>query len=162
MNRADLDTCTVNSPSNREKIIPCKENRSEYRYVNSLENRVAKIKFDGCLINDETTIKCDYLLVDWDSHIAVFIELKGSDIYHALNQIGATIDHVWPFPPEFQNGYILARIVATRVRDSAPTIKNSKEHKAITRKIVQKNGSSPKPTGKELILTHTGTFSEIF
>ena len=22
MNRADLDTCTVNSPSNREKIIP--------------------------------------------------------------------------------------------------------------------------------------------
>ncbi len=162
MNRADwkASAFTENKPANRESIIVCKENKSEYRYENTSQHEVAKIKIDGGLIGDATTTRCDYLLVDWDGHIAVFIELKGSDVYHAMDQIRLTIDHVSPFPQEFNSGKILARIVATKVRDSAPDIKNTSEYKKLTTRIVRNNGSSAKPLGKELILTHTGVFSE--
>ncbi len=57
------------------------------RNVNQVESR--KIKVDDCAIKDKFEIKCDYLLIAEGNEI--FIELKGTDIDHALKQIENTI-----------------------------------------------------------------------
>jgi len=76
--------------------IVCRENKSEYRYINNAKQRVAKIKVDGGLVpSKHNTIKCDYLVINWDSATSFFIELKGSDVRKAISQIIATLGLLW-------------------------------------------------------------------
>lgn len=49
------------------------------------------IKVDGCEINDKS-IRCDFLHIA--KNIEFYIELKGQDLEHALNQIRTTISRL--------------------------------------------------------------------
>lgn len=55
------------------------------------KNSVCKIKVDGCLIKDQETKKCDFVFVICPEERFLFVELKGTDINQAVNQILATI-----------------------------------------------------------------------
>ncbi len=59
-------------------------------------SQIDKIKIDGCLDCSTTTNKCDYLFIYKNfSNVEltyVFVELKGVDIKHAVEQIGCSID----------------------------------------------------------------------
>ena len=47
------------------------------------------MKVDGCAI--KTGQKCDDLLISQDEHEEHFVELKGVDIMHAIDQLEQTI-----------------------------------------------------------------------
>ena len=44
------------------------------------------------MVQDKNTIKCDNLVLDTTGMKAIFVELKGTDLAHALQQINQTID----------------------------------------------------------------------
>jgi hypothetical protein len=74
------------------KRISLEENKRKFIGFNPDEKAVIKVRIDGCLIT--TGIKCDFLLIEKEKHLSCFIELKGSDIEHALDQLQATIQQV--------------------------------------------------------------------
>lgn len=53
-----------------------------------------KIKIDGCLITSQLIEKCDFGFVRHSNNNFYFIELKGSNIEKAFNQIVSTINHL--------------------------------------------------------------------
>lgn len=75
----------------RQKIIVSEENRVKHRGMNDDESRVRQIKIDGDMWSKGTgTVRADYLLLNEDKKTAYIIELKGSDVEHALEQIKNT------------------------------------------------------------------------
>jgi len=70
-----------------DKIIVFHEKKSKLSLINSERLEVTKVSIDGCEITDG--IRCDYLLIA--NGIEHFIELKGQDIEHAINQIKRSI-----------------------------------------------------------------------
>lgn len=78
--------------------IVCKENKRKYHHVNNRAGsaqKISKIRIDGCLIDSNSTEKCDFLLINWDDRTSFFIELKGCDVFKAISQITKSLDHLW-------------------------------------------------------------------
>ena len=75
----------------RNKRITLKEKRSTIIFVNEKRLAIRKVTVDGCVIRDG--LRCDYLLIGNDAH-EHYIELKGSDVKHAIKQIVATIKQI--------------------------------------------------------------------
>jgi hypothetical protein len=73
----------------RDAQIVCQEGRYKVVFKNPRRLLVQKIKIDGCMIL--TGPRCDYLVIFGKPITEVYIELKGSDIRHALRQIERTI-----------------------------------------------------------------------
>lgn len=71
-----------------EKILVLEENKRKCIFSNPHNNVLTKVKVDGCQITEG--VKCDYLVLD---HLEneYFIELKGKDIPHAIEQLESTI-----------------------------------------------------------------------
>ena len=116
-----------------------KGHSTEYRYVNRSLNHLAKYRIDGGLIADNGA-KCDYLLLNCERKQSYFIELKGSDIIHAIEQIDRSIDEMKNKLPNFA---FSARIVLTRVNTTA--LKNTKFLK-LDKKIKSLKGDLKKQT----------------
>ncbi len=75
------------------KLIVCKENNSAYILLNSKEEKVLKVCIDGKAIDDKNVLKCDYAIVYKRlKYEVIFIELKGHDFYHALDQISRMVE----------------------------------------------------------------------
>lgn len=93
-------------------VVPCKDSghSTEYRYINQSSNHLAKYRVDGGLILNGA--KCDFLLLSCEQKRAYFIELKGSDILHAIEQIDKSIDSLKSNLAGFA---FFARIVLTKV-----------------------------------------------
>ncbi len=81
----DFGKCetTVTDP-----IILLKEKRSAIRFLNPKRKKARKVVVDGCAITEG--IRCDYLLIDPSSH-EHFVELKGCDVGHGVDQLCASI-----------------------------------------------------------------------
>ncbi len=71
--------------------IVLREKRSRICFLNPRRARVRKIVIDGCVIQDG--LRCDHLLID-AVPVEHFVELKGSNVRHALDQLEATIKQV--------------------------------------------------------------------
>lgn len=72
--------------------------------------KYCKIHVDGCLITDNNQQRCDYWFHHYDKNDNVFVELKGMDIEHAVEQIIATIGWLKTridLPKEKRNGAIV-------------------------------------------------------
>lgn len=93
-------------------IVVCSDRNSStnYRYNNTSRNRLTKYTVDGCLITIEE--RCDYLLINCNQLKSFFIELKGSDLSKAIDQIDSSITRL---KPTLINYSVNARIVLTRV-----------------------------------------------
>ena len=135
------------------KNIPFRDkgNRQEYRILNQNENIICKIRVDDCLIIDGN--KCDYLAIECYKkenqtiiNSLYFIELKGSDLIHALNQIEATIKHQKIKKFINQDYNIYARVVLNKQR--TPDIRSSQKIKF--EKMIKKLGGDLKTQGKKM------------
>ena len=84
---------------------------TEYRYINQSANHLAKYRVDGGLISDHEA-KCDFLLLNCEQKRSYFIELKGSDLIRAIEQIDRSIEVL---KVELTGFNFFARIVLTRV-----------------------------------------------
>lgn len=73
------------------KIIKSKDGGNPQTHIanNIQEDYVTHYKIDGEVITSSDT-RCDFLLINEDKKTAYFIELKGSDLCKAAEQIEAT------------------------------------------------------------------------
>lgn len=78
---------------NNNKNIVIEENRRKLIVLNNANFKINKVRVDGCYITNK--LKCDYLLELIDNkdnvHIVFYVELKGSDINHAIKQVESTM-----------------------------------------------------------------------
>ena len=74
----------------RQKIIVSSENRSKHIAENCNCNMVRQYKIDDDVISSKTVDKCDYLVLNDDKKTAYLIELKGSELSHAIDQLNQT------------------------------------------------------------------------
>lgn len=129
-------------------IVKCEERRKKYHLANDIDGvRVRKYKLDKGIVQNEAGFDaCDNLLAVYNEEIPklIFVELKGSDYKHALEQLYGTIRH---FIPELNEHRIYARIVHTQ---GIPKIGNSGMQVDLER-IVRSRGGNLKTN--EWILT---------
>lgn len=98
-----------------QKIIVSEENRVQHRGINNDRNKVRQIKIDGDMWTKGTsTVRADYLLLNEDKKTAYIIELKGSDIEHALEQIKNTDANLSEALSDFQKYWRLVYRTSTK------------------------------------------------
>ena len=71
------------------------EKHSKMIYHNPKKKKCRKIQVDGCVITEG--LKCDKLLLysdDEEKAVESYVELKGEDVPHAIDQILATIPQI--------------------------------------------------------------------
>lgn len=86
----DFQNCQ-NVRSDSEIVISdrgSRNNRSKFRLHNPNRASIKIVQVDDCVIKEG--IRCDYLLV-LPSEQEVYVELKGSDVKHAVEQISRSI-----------------------------------------------------------------------
>lgn len=105
-----------------DKKIVLSENRSKLTFLNPKRDKIRIIKVDGCAIVDNKTLRCDYLLVPTNK-VEIYVELKGSKIKHAVEQIESTIRLLSDNPQKIKK---LCFVVSTRVPKLTTTIQQLK------------------------------------
>lgn len=97
--------------SDKRNLINVEENKRKYIASNQANNLVCLVRIDNCLISDDG-VKCDFFLFNHDKKKSYFIELKGADLIHAIEQIDRSIDLLLP---QLIDISINARIVLSKV-----------------------------------------------
>ncbi len=72
-------------------LIPVKAKHCCITFQNPNRTKVRYIKIDDCVITKG--LRCDWLLIN-EKHHEHYVELKGSDVRHAFEQIEETIKQV--------------------------------------------------------------------
>jgi hypothetical protein len=120
------------SEDSQHPLIVVEENRRKFTIRNPQRERIKKVRVDGCLIDDERQ-RCDYLFeVGQICNCVIYLELKGSDIDHAFNQLVATIGYLVNRHQQLKK---ICHIVASRVPRAGPKVQNLKVQ------MVQKYGA---------------------
>ena len=125
----------------RQSIIVSRDTgaRREHRAFNNDACRVTQYKIDGDIVCD-TSIRCDFLTMNDDRRDAYLIELKGSDIEHAIDQLEETARR---FQNELRGYCIRYRLVCSRVKTQATRSikykKFCKKHNSANEFICQEN-----------------------
>lgn len=78
-------------------------------FLNPNHELYQKVQVDGCTITDG--IKCDKLLLSADEHEERYVELKGTDVMHAIDQLEATILRLGEFEDN-RHSYVICTNVA--------------------------------------------------
>ncbi len=119
----------------KDKKIVCEENKRKITFVNPAGIVVEKITVDGCQLTDG--VRCDFLVrYDKNEH---FIELKGSDINHAFEQLSRTITLLGENNCKKRNCYVISSrspLSATEIQ-----IWRVKFRKKYHSDLIVKNGS---------------------
>ncbi len=124
----------------KNKTVTCTDVRSSTKYIyeNDSLDELTKYRVDGCLINDDNS-KCDYLLLNCTKEVSYFVELKGSDLTKAVEQIDRSIDILHK---DFKEYSVEARIVLTRVNTtdlkSTKLIRLESKVKKLNGKLIKK------------------------
>lgn len=107
------------------KDIPLREpgEKRLYRLQNRVGKEIVVYKIDEGLIKGNVNIKCDFGIYTEDDHLFL-IEMKGSDLNQAIDQITETITILLK-RPHIQVKILKARVVMSKVR--VPSIQSTKE-----------------------------------
>jgi hypothetical protein len=68
------------------------ENGKSFNLKNESGKEICRITIDNCLFKDAQHVKCDYAFLSCPPKQAYYVELKGTDVPHAFNQITKTIE----------------------------------------------------------------------
>lgn len=111
------------------KKLVCEENKNGVKfilYANGFE--FYKIKIDGDVEKNTATKKCDFLVIKKDKEdIEIFIELKGSDIKKAYEQI---ITSYKKYSDNNKNPKLYAAIVVSKYPSRDTSIQNKQKELA--------------------------------
>lgn len=112
-----------------------KNNRSKFRLENPKKAKFRVVKIDGCVIKEG--IRCDYLVI-LSNKYELYIELKGSNVKHAIEQITTTIQKITADKSSLKSGFI----ASTRCPITSPEIQilKKKLRKKYNAKLIIKNG----------------------
>ena len=98
--------------SDKRKILKVEENSRKFEGINAKQKPFELYRVDDCLITEGQ--RCDYLLLNCSEElVAYLIELKGSDLIHAVRQIDTTLSQFSNELKDFKK--INARVVLTKV-----------------------------------------------
>lgn len=64
--------------------------KSNYIGLNPDSKNITQIEIDGCVFREQNGRKCDFLLLNNNDRLSYFIELKGSSLRDAYEQIAET------------------------------------------------------------------------
>lgn len=103
-----------------QKLFVYQEMRSKLTLENVDSIESTSIKVDGCEINDDS-IRCDFMHLA--KGIEFYIELKGQDLEHALEQIKSTILRL---SSNIVKGNKVSYIICTRSPMTSSEIQNYK------------------------------------
>lgn len=92
----------------KHSVFTSSENGCTHCGKNTSQCMVRQFKIDGGVFTDGTTPRCDYLLLNDDRHTSYYIELKGSDLPKAIEQLEHTISMISPSIPDYK---VFRRIV---------------------------------------------------
>ncbi len=110
---------TKNAP-----IISVKEQKSKFIIKNPAKKKTLQVKVDGCL--PIAGAKCDYLFEIGALQAVYYVELKGKNIKHALEQLLGTLSE--RFIDKKHRGYQkYCVVVSSRVPRMDPTIQKLKK-----------------------------------
>jgi hypothetical protein len=73
-----------------DKILSREENKRKAILKNNSQIQINEVQIDNCLITQGN--KCDFLWEICLQKTAIYVELKGKDLSHALTQIESTIN----------------------------------------------------------------------
>ena len=105
--RNKVDACIVKT---QESNIKFEENQKKIIFRNPSRLIFLKVDVDGCTITGKD-IRCDKLLLACDEHQEYYVELKGTDVKHAISQIEETIKKLGEFD-DCRRAYIISTNVA--------------------------------------------------
>jgi hypothetical protein len=106
-----VEECTE---TKTDPIIPLIENRMKMIFLNPNRKDVKVITVDGCAATKG--IRCDYLVKD-EKDDEFFVELKGTDIRHACEQLAASIKRLSTNPPQkAKYSFVISSRVAPAIR----------------------------------------------
>ena len=84
-----------------EKQASCFENKTvakeqgkEFRIENKSKKTICRVRVDDCLIESQSTKKCDFLFKICETEQYFLVELKGTEVSAAVEQIIATFDMI--------------------------------------------------------------------
>lgn len=100
--------CKIESTDSKIKF---EEKGKSIVFVNSARKPYIKVQVDGCQIVDGE--KCDNLLVDEEVGNEYFVELKGTDVAHALRQLDRSISLL--SDKDNDHKYVRSYIISTNV-----------------------------------------------
>lgn len=131
-----LSTDCLSSFDTRSKVV-VEENKKKYELINDQHEKVGCFHVDGGMIKSKGSVKCDNLLIDINSKVAVFVELKGTDLKHALEQVDATMKSL----SLGLAGYRTYARIVTSNRTNVPDIHACPQYIALNRKILRAKGN---------------------
>lgn len=107
---------------------------------------LCRIKVDGCLITSSGTAKCDFAFVRCEPKVIYFVELKGGDVVHAIEQIeGAFLYFRSRFGKNDMKEYLVeGRVVCSKFPKVTSTVNKLKEGLYKRHRIKVKVYSKPK------------------
>lgn len=119
----------------RDKLVAVSENGKSFVLDNKNLDQVAVVSVDGCAITEG--VRCDYL---YGLEVAgeIFVELKGSDIRHAVNQISRSVSLL----SEQNHSRRVGVIVASRVpkMDTSTQLAMAKVRGSVVRRLIVRSG----------------------
>ncbi|EGF1228631.1 hypothetical protein IB030_000090 [Campylobacter jejuni] len=81
-------------PYKNKQTIVCEEKQSKFTLLIYCKASVYKVKLDnGYFSNNVDNKKCDFMLIENNKEIAIYIELKGKNLATAYKQILSSANH---------------------------------------------------------------------
>ena len=72
----------------KDRRFTLKERQAKITFVNGSKAAIRKVQIDNCVITEG--LRCDWLLID-PAQSEYYVELKGSNMRHAIKQLKATM-----------------------------------------------------------------------
>ena len=107
----------------KDKKISLVENKSKLILNNEKLREITKVQVDGCLPIDG--VKCDWLIIVVEPPVEIYVELKGSDVKHAFEQLENTIKHI---SKDKTKKIKFCYVITTRVPLSSPEIQQKAKY----------------------------------
>ena len=116
--------------------IRFEENKRKIIFLNPQRLPYERVDVDGCTINDG--VRCDKLLLSADEREERYVELKGTDVMHAIDQLEETIKRLGEYTDN-RHAYVISTNVAPAINTKRQAkIKYFKERYCAELKIQEK------------------------
>ena len=92
-----------------DSVVKFEEKRSIIRFRNPQKRIYKRVQVDGCALSEGA--KCDNMLCSCDEREEWYIELKGSDVPHAIEQIKATIQKLGEYSDNRHSFIVCTRVM---------------------------------------------------
>ena len=127
-----IEECTEEKT---DPIIPLTENRMKMIFLNRKREIIKVITVDNCAITEG--IRCDYLVIN-EKTDEFFVELKGTDVRHACDQLAVSITKLSSNPTrKAKYSFVISSRVVPAIRTNIQNLQRKFKDRFNCRLIVK-------------------------